>query len=184
MISHLICFKYLDHIYAYPYAFLCHVHSGWSVVGWIWGFDIETAQPNSQSDTRWQTPPDDRLFRHTTFIRREKDGSTCYSLSINYCTNFWLSHCRWDVLANKDNIFDICTLPEDMYLVCILMTFMFKCFQQKLMHFPTWIDLKGQDSVPETVHHVVCSKLSLLNRTHVLHTLAQNQYSLKQILQR
>lgn len=24
------------------------------------------------------------------------------------------------------------------------------------MHFPTWIDLKGQDSVPETVHHVVC----------------------------
>lgn len=25
----------------------------------------------------------------------------------------------------------------------------------KLMHFPTWIDLKGQDSVPETVHHVV-----------------------------
>ena len=25
------------------------------------------------------------------------------------------------------------------------------------MHFPTWIDLKGQDSVPETVHHVVSS---------------------------
>ncbi|KAK2180352.1 hypothetical protein NP493_447g05038 [Ridgeia piscesae] len=25
----------------------------------------------------------------------------------------------------------------------------------RLMHFPTWIDLKGQDSVPETVHHVV-----------------------------
>ena len=24
------------------------------------------------------------------------------------------------------------------------------------MHFPTWIDLKGQDAVPETVHHVVC----------------------------
>ncbi|VDP88267.1 unnamed protein product [Echinostoma caproni] len=24
------------------------------------------------------------------------------------------------------------------------------------MHFPVWIDLKGQDSVPETVHHVVC----------------------------
>ena len=23
------------------------------------------------------------------------------------------------------------------------------------MHFPTWVDLKGQDSVPETVHHVV-----------------------------
>ena len=25
------------------------------------------------------------------------------------------------------------------------------------MHFPTWVDLKGQDSVPETVHHVVNS---------------------------
>lgn len=23
------------------------------------------------------------------------------------------------------------------------------------MYFPTWIDLKGQDAVPETVHHVV-----------------------------
>ena len=23
------------------------------------------------------------------------------------------------------------------------------------MHFPSWLDLKGQDSVPETVHHVV-----------------------------
>ena len=25
------------------------------------------------------------------------------------------------------------------------------------MYFPTWIDLKGQDSVPETVHHCVSS---------------------------
>ena len=24
------------------------------------------------------------------------------------------------------------------------------------MHFPTWVDLKGLDSVPDTVHHVVC----------------------------
>lgn len=23
------------------------------------------------------------------------------------------------------------------------------------MYFPTWIDLKGEDAVPETVHHVV-----------------------------
>ena len=23
------------------------------------------------------------------------------------------------------------------------------------MHFPTWVDLKGQDSVPDTLHHVV-----------------------------
>lgn len=27
---------------------------------------------------------------------------------------------------------------------------------ERLMYFPTWIDLKGQDAVPETVHHVVC----------------------------
>lgn len=26
----------------------------------------------------------------------------------------------------------------------------------KLMHHPTWVDLKGQDVVPDTVHHVVC----------------------------
>ena len=23
------------------------------------------------------------------------------------------------------------------------------------MHFPTWVDLKGEDAVPDTVHHVV-----------------------------
>lgn len=27
--------------------------------------------------------------------------------------------------------------------------------QDKIMHFPTWVDLKGKDAVPETVHHVV-----------------------------
>ena len=34
-------------------------------------------------------------------------------------------------------------------------------WQDRLMHFPTWIDLKGQDSVPETVHHVVSEGLHL-----------------------
>lgn len=24
------------------------------------------------------------------------------------------------------------------------------------MYFPMWVDLKGRDAVPETVHHVVC----------------------------
>lgn len=28
--------------------------------------------------------------------------------------------------------------------------------QNAIMYFPTWVDLKGEDSVPETVHHVVC----------------------------
>lgn len=30
-----------------------------------------------------------------------------------------------------------------------------KKLAQQLMYFPTWIDLKGEDSVPETVHHLV-----------------------------
>ena len=30
-----------------------------------------------------------------------------------------------------------------------------KKLADRLMHFPTWVDLKGQDTVPETVHHVV-----------------------------
>ncbi|CAG0887653.1 unnamed protein product [Cyprideis torosa] len=33
--------------------------------------------------------------------------------------------------------------------------FQVKKMAERMMHFPTWIDLKGQDSVPETVHHVV-----------------------------
>ncbi|KAA0199264.1 ATP-dependent RNA helicase Ddx1 [Fasciolopsis buskii] len=37
-----------------------------------------------------------------------------------------------------------------------LHSFDVKKLANKLMHFPVWIDLKGQDSVPETVHHVVC----------------------------
>ena len=35
----------------------------------------------------------------------------------------------------------------------------FILFQEKIMHFPTWVDLKGRDSVPETVHHVVSLKM-------------------------
>ncbi|KAA3675868.1 ATP-dependent RNA helicase DDX1 [Paragonimus westermani] len=37
-----------------------------------------------------------------------------------------------------------------------LHSFEVKKLANKLMHFPVWIDLKGQDSVPETVHHVIC----------------------------
>ncbi|XP_022108756.1 ATP-dependent RNA helicase DDX1-like isoform X1 [Acanthaster planci] len=42
-------------------------------------------------------------------------------------------------------------------IVCsaTLHSFEVKKLAEKLMHFPTWVDLKGQDSVPETVHHVV-----------------------------
>jgi len=42
-------------------------------------------------------------------------------------------------------------------IVCsaTLHSFEVKKMAEKLMNFPTWVDLKGQDSVPETVHHVV-----------------------------
>ena len=34
--------------------------------------------------------------------------------------------------------------------------------KETLMYFPTWIDLKGEDSVPETVHHVVRIRILLI----------------------
>lgn len=42
-------------------------------------------------------------------------------------------------------------------IVCsaTLHSFEVKKLSEKIMHFPTWVDLKGEDSVPETVHHVV-----------------------------
>lgn len=43
-------------------------------------------------------------------------------------------------------------------IVCsaTLHNFAVKRLAEKIMHFPIWIDLKGQDSVPDTVHHTVC----------------------------
>lgn len=42
-------------------------------------------------------------------------------------------------------------------IVCsaTLHDFEVKNMAERLMHFPTWVDLKGEDAVPETVHHVV-----------------------------
>lgn len=36
-----------------------------------------------------------------------------------------------------------------------LHSFDVKKLSERIMHFPIWVDLKGEDSVPETVHHVV-----------------------------
>ena len=47
-------------------------------------------------------------------------------------------------------------------IVCsaTLHNFEVKKLADSIMHFPTWVDLKGQDAVPETVHHVVrCYRL-------------------------
>ncbi|KAI0980716.1 hypothetical protein GJ496_005693 [Pomphorhynchus laevis] len=43
-------------------------------------------------------------------------------------------------------------------IVCsaTLHNFDVKKLAERIMNFPSWIDLKGQDSVPETVHHCVC----------------------------
>lgn len=40
------------------------------------------------------------------------------------------------------------------------------------MHFPTWVDLKGEDSVPETVHHVVsnCYDYRLVLHVRIIQT--------------
>ncbi len=43
-------------------------------------------------------------------------------------------------------------------IVCsaTLHNFEVKKLADQLMHFPTWVDLKGQDTVPDTIHHCVC----------------------------
>jgi ATP-dependent RNA helicase DDX1 len=43
-------------------------------------------------------------------------------------------------------------------IVCsaTLHNFDVKKLADQIMHFPTWVDLKGQDSVPDTIHHCVC----------------------------
>lgn len=53
--------------------------------------------------------------------------------------------------------FDVCAFPLFQVIVCsaTLHSFDVKKLSERIMHFPTWVDLKGEDSVPETVHHVV-----------------------------
>ena len=43
-------------------------------------------------------------------------------------------------------------------IVCsaTLHNFDVKRLADEIMHFPNWIDLKGQDTVPDTIHHCVC----------------------------
>ncbi len=50
---------------------------------------------------------------------------------------------------------------------------LFDCsiLQNELMHFPVWIDLKGQDTVPETLHHVV-------SVNWILHSLPSSDHAL------
>ncbi|KAJ6632710.1 ATP-dependent RNA helicase Ddx1 [Pseudolycoriella hygida] len=85
-----------------------------------------------------------------------------------------LTHCRFFVLDEADGLLSagylnmIETLHKQIpkitadgrrlqMIVCsaTLHSFDVKKMAEKLMHFPTWVDLKGEDAVPETVHHVV-----------------------------
>ncbi|XP_063907941.1 ATP-dependent RNA helicase Ddx1 [Zophobas morio] len=85
-----------------------------------------------------------------------------------------LTHCRFFVLDEADGLLKqgYTELIERLHrqmpkitadgrrlqmIVCsaTLHAFEVKKMAEKLMHFPTWVDLKGEDAVPETVHHVV-----------------------------
>lgn len=86
-----------------------------------------------------------------------------------------LTHCRFFVLDEADGLLtqgygelierlhrQIPKITSDgrrlQMIVCsaTLHSFDVKKMAEKLMHFPTWVDLKGEDAVPDTVHHVVC----------------------------
>ncbi|KAK6054437.1 SPRY domain protein, partial [Cooperia oncophora] len=46
--------------------------------------------------------------------------------------------------------------------------------QDKYMNFPQWIDLKGMDSVAETVHHVVCMVDAVADKQWIRHMHSSN----------
>lgn len=85
-----------------------------------------------------------------------------------------LTHCRFFVLDEADGLLkqgygdlidrlhkQIPKITSDgrrlQMIVCsaTLHAFEVKKMAEKLMHFPTWVDLKGEDAVPDTVHHCV-----------------------------
>ncbi|CAH8463621.1 unnamed protein product [Dicrocoelium dendriticum] len=89
------------------------------------------------------------------------------SLSLSNCRFFILDECDGLLSAGYGDMISrmhskIPKVTPDgnrlQMVVCsaTLHSFEVKKLANKLMHFPVWIDLKGQDSVPETVHHVVC----------------------------
>jgi len=85
-----------------------------------------------------------------------------------------LTHCRFFVLDEADGLLksgygglidrmhkQIPKITSDgrrlQMIVCsaTLHDFEVKKMADRLMHFPTWVDLKGEDAVPDTVHHCV-----------------------------
>jgi ATP-dependent RNA helicase DDX1 len=59
----------------------------------------------------------------------------------------------------KKNIPDVSADGKRLQLIvcsATLHNFEVKKLADQIMHFPMWVDLKGQDSVPDTIHHCVC----------------------------
>ncbi|XP_076296995.1 ATP-dependent RNA helicase Ddx1 [Lasioglossum baleicum] len=101
-----------------------------------------------------------------------------------------LTHCRFFILDEADGLLKqgYSSLIDRLYkqipkitsdgkrlqmIVCsaTLHSFDVKNMASRLMHFPTWVDLKGEDAVPETVHHVVVTVDPQKDRTwHKLRT--------------
>uniref|UniRef100_A0A915EMP5 ATP-dependent RNA helicase DDX1 n=1 Tax=Ditylenchus dipsaci TaxID=166011 RepID=A0A915EMP5_9BILA len=107
------------------------------------------------------------------------DIVTCTPGRINEllnCSQISLDHVRFFVLDEADSLVssgDSYRVVRDMHkriprytntgerlqmIVCsaTLHNFDIKKLADQYMHFPQWVDLKGLDSVPETVHQVVC----------------------------
>ena len=59
-----------------------------------------------------------------------------------FCRQWYYKSIRW-------------SLSQVIVCSATLHSFDVKKLSERIMHFPTWVDLKGEDSVPETVHHVV-----------------------------
>ncbi|VDM01179.1 unnamed protein product [Schistocephalus solidus] len=97
---------------------------------------------------------------------RLEDMISTGALSLAHCRFFILDECDGLLSAGYGpmihRIYKLCpkVTPDGKRLqmvVCsaTLHSFDVKKLANELMHFPVWIDLKGQDTVPETVHHVV-----------------------------
>lgn len=97
---------------------------------------------------------------------RMEDLISTKKLLLSSCMFFILDECDGLLLAGYGDLItrlykEIPQMTSDgkrlQMIVCsaTLHSFEVKKLAERLMHFPTWIDLKGQDSVPETVHHVV-----------------------------
>ena len=111
-----------------------HVCKGRTTEFWLWGSDNEDALDDTESDQRREAAADDRLLCHSALVRSQEAR----------CAHRFVS--LYITLYEVHSILPLPFTPEHRLRVRM---------QERLMYFPTWIDLKGEDSVPETVHHVV-----------------------------